>query len=93
MASTHFIVYHKQHKDEAIALDGFKCAYKGDKDSMAEIYREFYNKAKRLVVIGQASDFKSKIDEDGTLWFKFTRNGMVMKTFLCERKRAAFLLA
>lgn len=93
MASTHFIIYHKQHEDEGIVLDGFKCAYKGDKDDMTRVYREFFNKAKKLVELGQATDLKESYDDDGTLSFKFTRNGIVMKTFLCERKRAAWLLA
>lgn len=51
------------------------------------------NPSIKLVELGQATDLKESYDDDGTLSFKFTRNGIVMKTFSCERKRAAWLLA
>lgn len=92
MASTHFIIYQKTPADAGIVLDGFKCAYKGSKEEMTAIYCEYYNKARNLVKMGEATNLKTRVDEDGTDWFKFTHNGIVMKVFLCERKRAAWLL-
>ena len=93
MASTHFIIYQKTPADAGIVLDGFKCAYKGTKSEMAATYRDFYAKAKKLVESGEATGMKEFYDEDGTIWFKFTRNGHVMKTFYCDRKRAQLLIA
>lgn len=95
MNTKYYIIYQKTGINDGIVLDGFKCAYKGNKEQMAATYREFLAKAKHLVELGQATDFKEYYDEDGTLWFKFTRkdNGSVMKTFLCDRKRASFLTA
>lgn len=92
MVSTHFIIYQKTPADAGIVLDGFKCAYKGTKEEMAKIYRTYYDKAKSLIKMGEATDLKGRMDEDGTIWFKFTHNGIVMKIFLCNRERAAWLL-
>lgn len=93
MNTKYYIIYQKTGINDGIVLDGFKCAYKGDKEQMAATYREFLAKAKKLVELGDATDFKEYFDADGTLWFKFTRNGKVIKTFLCDRKRASFLTA
>lgn len=93
MASTLYIIYQRTDVNEGIVLDGFKCAFKGERSEMAARYREFISKAQRLIELGEATDFKEYYDEDGTLWFRFTRDGKVMKTFLCDRKRAAFLTA
>lgn len=89
----YYIIWHKQGEDDGIVLDGFKCAYKGTKEEMSAIYRELYQKALKLIDMGQAKDFKEFYDEDLTLWFRFTRNGNIIKTFLCDKKRAAILVA
>lgn len=93
MASTHFIIWHKQGEDDGIVLDGFKVAFKGNKEDMWAKYCEFYRKAQKLISLGDAKELKDSDDEDGTMSFSFKRNGNIIKTFFCDRKRAAFLLA
>lgn len=88
----YYIIWHKQNANDGIVLDGFKCAFKGSEQEMYIKFKEFYQKAVKLAEMGIASEPRVAFDDDGTMSFRFERDGKLIRTWLCSKHRASMLM-